>query len=153
MICFWGSANLHRLKACCLCCLPSDLQVIWPCRHLGKGNGLMCDILIGMYFEMCCPKPWSKKRTRLKIGKEAHLLPGAPWLLLELLPPVGRCRWGSLVLLLGAVPPDLLPPRCGCQQCLLPFNDESGFCFLFFKKKALKILVKCLKDYDGPEYL
>lgn len=24
------------------------------------------------------------------------------------------------------------------------------FCFL---KKALKILVKCLKDYDGPEYL
>lgn len=55
--------------------------------------------------------------------------PGAP-------ASCGKVQMGlSLVLLLGAVPPDLLPPRCGCQQCLLPFNDESGFCFLFFKKK------------------
>lgn len=65
--------SFHRVKGFCLCCLNPDLQVIWSCRHLDKGKGIICDILIGMYFKMYCPKTCSRKRTRLKIGKKARL--------------------------------------------------------------------------------
>lgn len=49
-----------------------------------KEKGLVCDILIGMYFEVYCPKTCSRKRNRLKIGKKAAASPpqrplAAPW--------------------------------------------------------------------------
>lgn len=79
-----------------------------------KEKGLVCDILIGMYFEIYCPKTCSRKRNRLKIGKKAAASPpqspwpllgrsGAPVLFVKV--QVGL----PLVPLLGAVPLDPLP--------------------------------------------
>lgn len=77
MVCFWGNADFYRVKGFCLRCLTSDFQVIQPCRCFDKGEGLVCDILIGMYFEMYCPKTCSRKRNRLKVGKKARRLSSA----------------------------------------------------------------------------
>lgn len=75
----------------------------------------MCDILIGMCFEIYCPKTCSRKRNRLKIGKKVGRLsstaplgrflaaPGAPVLFVKV--QVGL----PLVPLLGAVPLDPMP--------------------------------------------
>lgn len=95
MIYFWGNANFHRVKGFCLRCLTSDFQVIWPCRHFDKGKGLICDILIGMYFEIYCPKTCSRKRNRLKIGKKARRLSSAALLLGPSWSSclVCRCKW------------------------------------------------------------
>lgn len=111
MICFWGNADFYRVKGFCLCCLTSDFQVVRPCRRFDKGEGLVCDILIGMYFEIYYPKTCSRKRNRLKIGRKpaasplqrSVVAPGAPTLSVKM--QVGL----PLVPLLGAVPLDLLP--------------------------------------------
>lgn len=93
MICFWGNVNSHRVKGFCPCCLTSGFQVIWSCRHFDKVKGLVCDILIGMYFEIYCPKTCSRKRNRLKIGKKAGCLSSTA--------PLGR-SWSSCLVCEGA---------------------------------------------------
>lgn len=111
MICFWGNADLYRVKGFCLRCLTSDFQVVRPCRRFDKGEELVCDILIGMYFEIYCPKTCSRKRNRLKAGRKAlrlssAALRGRSWSSCLVCEDASGTPFGSAA---GAVPLDLPP--------------------------------------------
>lgn len=122
-----------------------------------KEKGLVCDILIGMYFEIYCPKTCSRKRNRLKIGKKAAASPpqsplAAPWPLWSSClvcegaggTPFGSAAWGS-----SSGPAAFLTVALSSICCPL----MTSMLFEKKKKKALKVQVKCLKDCHGSEYL